>query len=86
MNEVEARLILARHLESYHSRSYAYLATAVFLGRVDRVSVGKYQITVKASWRNAPDGDVRVVGSISDGSSRITEEFNVMLIGEFAAL
>jgi hypothetical protein len=86
MNEVEAQSILARHLESYHARSYAYLATAVFLGRVDRVEVGKYQITVKASWRNAPDGDVRVVGSISHGSRRITQEFNVVSIGEFAAL
>jgi hypothetical protein len=86
MNETEARLTLARHLASYHSRSYAYLATAAFLGRIDRVAVGKYQITVKASWKNAPEGEVRVVGSISDGSRRITEEFNVMPIGELAAL
>jgi hypothetical protein len=86
MNEVEARLILARHLERYHLRSYAYLATATCLGRIESVAVGKYQINVEATWENAPEGDVKVVGSISDGRSRITEEFNVASIGEFAAL
>jgi hypothetical protein len=86
MNEVEARLKLARHLERYHSRSYAYLATAVCLRRIDRVAVGQYQISVEARWRNAPEGEVKVVGSISDGSRSITQEFNVMPIGEFAEL
>lgn len=90
MNQVEARSTLVKYLKSYHSRSYAYLATAVCLGRIDRVAVGKYQISVQVCWQNAPEGEVRVVGSITEGNgllgNRITKEFSVMPIGEFAEL
>lgn len=95
MNEIEARSALVKHLESYRSRSHAYLATAACLGRSDRVRVavqggGKYQIDVQVLWENVSEGTVKVIASIIDGGLRpegpITEEFIVAPTGDFAPL
>jgi hypothetical protein len=89
MNEVEARSILAKYLKGYQSRSYAYLTTAIYLGRVDSIEVGKYQIEIQVCWKNAPEGEVRVIGTITDSrrsQDQISKEFTVKPMGEFAAL
>jgi hypothetical protein len=91
MNEVEARLALVRHLESYRSRSHAYLATAACIGRSDKVRVAvaggaRYLIDVQVVWENVSEGKVKVIASIIDGATRpegpITEEFIVQPAGD----
>jgi hypothetical protein len=72
MDKKEANSILAEHLARYRTRSYAELAAWVRDGRVDAPeAVGQsgtnYQIEIQFFWDDQPDGDVRVVGSVSDG-------------------
>jgi hypothetical protein len=95
MNEIEARVMLAKHLERYRSRSYAYLATAACLGSNDRARVAvqggaRYQIDVQVIWENVSEGKVKVVASIIDGSARpegrITEEFIVKATADSLSL
>jgi hypothetical protein len=91
MNEVEARLALVRHLESYRSHSHAHLATAACIGRSDKVRVavpggGRYLIDVQVVWENVSEGKVKVIASIIEGSARpegpISEEFIVQPAGD----
>ena len=86
MNEVEARLALVKHLESYRSRSHMDLATSACIGRSDRVRVAaqggeRYQIAVQVVWENISEGKVKVIASIIEANARpegpITEEFVV---------
>jgi hypothetical protein len=72
MDKKEANSILAEHLARYRTRSYAELAAWARGGRIDTAeAVGQsgtnYQIEIQFFWDDQPDGDVRVVGSVSDG-------------------
>lgn len=72
MDKKEAQSILVEHLARYRTRSYAELASWVRGGRIDTPEgVGEsgkhYQIEIQFFWDDKPDGDVRVVGSVSDG-------------------
>ena len=72
MDKKEANAILAEHLARYRTRSYTELAAWVRDGRVDTPeAVGQsgasYQLEIQFFWDDRPDGDVRVVGSASDG-------------------
>ena len=73
MDNLEARQILRRHLETYRSRSYAQLTELIGEPHACELSApsGKsYQVEVEALWDNQPDGNVRVMGSIDDGGWR----------------
>jgi hypothetical protein len=91
MNEVEARLALVKHLESYRSRSHANLAMAACIARSDKVRIGapggvRYLIDVQVVWENVSEGKVKVTASIIEGSPRpegpISEEFIVQPAGD----
>jgi len=73
VDNLEAREILRRHLETYRSRSYAQLTELIGEPHACELSApsGKsYQVEVEALWDNQPDGNVRVMGSIDDGGWR----------------
>ena len=72
MDTKEARSILAGQLARYRSQPYAELAASVREDRIDTsdaagASGTHYQIEVQFFWDDKPGGDVRVLGSISDG-------------------
>ena len=94
MDTKEANSILGEHLARYRTRSYAELTTWVRDGRVDTPeAVGQsgtcYQIEIQFFWDDQPDGDVRVVGSVSDGRGisafvPLTDSFILSPEGRFA--
>ena len=95
MNEIEARSTLTKHIGLYRSRSYAYLATAARLGRIDTAKIaveggGVYDIRVKVGWEKNPDESVKVTALIRSGHARpkerpIVQAFVIPPSGEFSA-
>lgn len=73
MNEAEARLILNQELERYRSRSYQELVKLIDQSRTDQRTSPSgtiYQVEIEVFWDGGPGGDLRVGGSIDDGSLR----------------
>lgn len=71
MDQDEAIGVLRDHLRGYRARTYAELVTLI--GDADATELaGKsgatYQIEVEVFWDAERGGDVRVLGSIDDGS------------------
>ena len=74
MNNDEATQVLDTELARYRTESYADL-----IGRISDTSIElertaasgtRYQIEIQFLWDNRTGGDVRVMGSIDDGSWR----------------
>jgi hypothetical protein len=73
MNRAEALSLLDAHLDQYRKLSYADL-TAKIGDEEFPEAVGpsgtEYQMEIQVRWDNKPGGDVRVMGSIDDGTFR----------------
>lgn len=73
MNREEALSLLDAHLDQYRNVSYAELAAKVGEEEFPTVvgpSGTDYQMEIQIRWDHKPDGDVRVMGSIDDGTIR----------------
>jgi len=71
MNNIEARQILGAELESFERRSHAELAHEVnenLSYEIKGASGAHYQIEILVLWDSEPDGAIRVIGFIDDGS------------------
>jgi hypothetical protein len=73
MNREEALGLLNAKLDEYRKMSHADLATK--LGHEEVVEVTgrsgtEYQIEIHVTWDHKPKGDVRVMGTIDDGTFR----------------
>ena len=83
MDKNEARSVLVEHLLSYRARSYADLVANIgHAGCVEiRGPTGTaYQVEVDIVWDDKPNGDVRVLAGIDDGTFRaafspLTDDF-----------
>ena len=73
MNREEALSLLDAKLEQYRKLSYAELASKIGDEEFPEV-VGpsgiEYQMEIQIRWDHKPNGDVRVMGSIDDGTFR----------------
>ena len=73
MNREEALALLNKKLDEYRRMSYADLAAKIsdeeVLG-VTGPSGTDVQIEIHLTWDHKPDGDVRVMGTIDDGTFR----------------
>jgi hypothetical protein len=74
LNRQEAKTILRIELEKHRAMTYPELVNR-FLDTEERSEVAgpsgvHYQVRVKASWDDLPDGALRVVGLIDDGGWR----------------
>ncbi|MBM4091676.1 MAG: hypothetical protein FJ276_19945 [Planctomycetes bacterium] len=73
MNREEALELLNKKLDDYRSLSYADATRRIGDEEVTEVagdSGTAYQIEIQITWDGKPNGDVRVMGSIDDGSFR----------------
>jgi len=73
MDKEEARSVLAQRLSEYRAISYEELAGRLGTTETDEVSVpsgAAYQLEFQFFWDSKPNGDIRVLGSIGDGSLR----------------
>ena len=73
MNREEALSLLDAHLNQYRKLSYAELAAKIGDEEFPEVvgsSGTEYQIEIQIRWDHKPGGDVRVMGTIDDGSFR----------------
>jgi len=73
MNREEALALLNAKLDDYRRMTYAELAAKVGEEEVSEVvgpSGAAYQIEIHMTWDHVPNGDVRVLGSIDDGTLR----------------
>ena len=73
MDKQEALAALERQLAEYRKLSYAELAARI--GDDEQCEVtgpsgAEYQIEVEFLWDGKPDGDIRVLGGIVDGTFR----------------
>jgi hypothetical protein len=91
MDKVEAKDLLARELQVWRSRSYEELASLVggepSTKEVEGRSGTRYQIEIEVVWDHKPQGDLRVLGAIDDGSLRafspLTDDFILASDGSF---
>lgn len=73
MDREEALSLLNAHLDQYRKLSYAELAAKIGheeFPAVVGLSGTEYQMEIQVCWDHKPDGDVRVLGSIDDGTFR----------------
>ena len=73
MDREEALSLLNAKLDEYRKLSYAELASRVGHEEFPEVvgpSGTEYQIEIQIRWDHKPDGDVRVMGTIDDGTFR----------------
>jgi hypothetical protein len=73
MNREEALGLLNIKLDDYRKMSYADLAARIGHEEVLAVtgpSGMEYQIEIHVTWDHKPNGDVRVLGAIDDGTFR----------------
>ncbi len=73
MNREEALGLLNAKLDDYRRRTYAELAAKVGEEDISEVvgpSGTAYQIEILVTWDHKPNGDVRVLGTIDDGTLR----------------
>ncbi len=73
MNRDEALGLLNAKLDDYRRMTYAQLAAKVGEEDISEVvgpSGTAYQIEILVTWDRKPNGDVRVLGSIDDGTLR----------------
>jgi hypothetical protein len=73
MNREEALGLLNTKLDDYRKLSYAELAAKVGdedIAEMVGPSGTAYQIEILVTWDHKPNGDVRVLGSIDDGTFR----------------
>lgn len=73
MDREEALSLLNAHLGQYRKLSYAELAAKIGHEEFPAVvgpSGTEYQMEIHICWDHKPDGDVRVMGSIDDGTFR----------------
>lgn len=74
MDREEALSLLNAHLGQYRKLSYAELAAKIGHEEFPAVvgpSGTEYQMEIHICWDHKPDGDVRVMGSIDDGTFRV---------------
>ena len=73
MNKEEALAVVRQKLASYRLEEYHELLR-LLSNCEERESVGpsgaRYQIQIEALWDDQPNGDLRVLGLIDDGSLR----------------
>jgi hypothetical protein len=92
MKHTIARKLLKDELESLKTRPYSFFAQSVNRTTHKKI-IGQdgahYQIEIEVFWNGRRGGDIRVVGSVDDGQSRIvvplTEDFVITPIGAFLA-
>ena len=73
MDREEALSLLDAHLDQYRKLSYAELSTKVGYEEFPEVvgpSGTEYQIEIQIRWDHKPGDDVRVMGTIDDGTFR----------------
>ena len=73
MNREEALSLLNAKLGKYRKMSYADLAAKIGDEEFPEVvgpSGTEYQMEIQIRWDHKPDGDVRVMGTIDDGTFR----------------
>lgn len=72
MNRSEAKNIITKELVKYRSKSYKELSEMIgkvpFSAEVNSEDGTWYQIEIEAFWDDKTHGDVRVMGSIDDGT------------------
>jgi hypothetical protein len=73
MDRDEALSLLDAHLDQYRKLSYAELSAMIGHEEFPEVvgpSGTEYQIEIQICWDHKPGGDVRVMGTIDDGTFR----------------
>mgnify|MGYP001814266335 FL=1 len=73
MNREEALSLLDAHLDRYRELSYAELSAKIGdeeFPEVVGASGAEYQMEIQIRWDHKPGGDVRVMGTIDDGTFR----------------
>jgi hypothetical protein len=74
MNNDEATQLLERELAGFRDEPYTDLVGRIPAGSMDyqrsAVSGVKYQLEIQFFWDDRPGGNIRVMGSIDDGSWR----------------
>ena len=79
MNNEEARSILRKHLENYRKRTYGDLVQLIDEPQTAEIRTANgitYQLEIEVFWDAAPNGDIRVLGSIDDGGLRAFAPLN----------
>jgi hypothetical protein len=90
MEHAIARKLLKDELESLKTRPFSFFAQSVNRTTHKKI-VGQdgahYQIEIEVFWDNHRGGDIRVIGSVDDGHSRVaaplTEDFVITRSGTF---
>ena len=73
MDREEALDLLNANLDQYRQMSYAELSAKIGheeFPEVVGLSGTEYQIEIQIRWDNKPGGDIRVMGTIDDGTFR----------------
>ena len=73
MDREEALGLLDAHLDQYRKMSYVELSAKIGDEEFPEVvgpSGTEYQIEIHVTWDHRPDGDIRVMGTIDDGTFR----------------
>ena len=73
MDRDEALCLLNAKLDEYRNMPYAELATKIGDEEFPEVvgpSGTEYQIEIHVTWDHKPDGNIRVMGTIDDGTFR----------------
>jgi hypothetical protein len=73
MNRQEALSLLDAHLDQYRKLSYGELAAKIGDEEFPEIvgpSGSEYQMEIQIRWDHEPGGDVRVMGTIDDGTFR----------------
>ena len=73
MDRDEALSLLDAHLDRYRKLPYAELSAQIGHEEFPEVvghSGAEYQMEIQIRWDHKPDGDVRVMGTIDDGTFR----------------
>ena len=92
MNLSEAQIVLSNCLKVFRGKPYAELAAMAGQGQIKTHELAapsgiRYQVEIQFFWDNEPNANVRVMGSIDDGSIRalhpISEVFIVSPQGRF---
>ena len=91
MDRKEAERLLRAELQAFRTKSHAELVAMVdaepITGERPGPSGRTYQVEIQAVWDGEPGGNIRVLGSIDDGSLRafvpLTHDFIKSPSGEF---
>ena len=72
MDKQEAQSLLTKRLGAYRARSYSDLVALICQKcvQISSPSGRAYQIELGVPWDQEPDGNVRVIASIDDGTFR----------------